>query len=112
MRQRGSAARSSTSCQDASDPAHVASLAALPTSLLTFVTTPLLTMPRFLRGRRASLPSLHLRRASLPSLRRGRGPSLHTLRLILLPNYGVARLIAVVLAMKHLLLLRLRISIP
>jgi len=37
---------------------------------------------------------------------------LHALRLILLLNYGVARLIAVVLAMKLLLLLRLRISIP
>ena len=37
---------------------------------------------------------------------------MHTLRLILLLNYGVARLVAVVLAMKHLLLLRLRISIP
>jgi hypothetical protein len=47
----------------------------------------------------------------LPPLRRG-GCPLPFLRLILLPNYRVTRLVTVVLALKLLLLLRLGISIP
>ena len=42
----------------------------------------------------------------------GRGRTLHRLRLIVLSHYGVLRLVLVVLALKHLLLLHARISIP
>lgn len=48
----------------------------------------------------------------LPPLRRRRGRTLHALRLIVLLHYGIARLITVILALKHRLLLRVRISIP
>lgn len=50
-------------------------------------------------------------RCSLPYLRRRCERSLRSLSLIVLLHYGVARLIAVVLALQHLLLLDDRISI-
>jgi hypothetical protein len=37
---------------------------------------------------------------------------LHSLRLIVLLHYGVLRLVTVILALQHLLLLHARISIP
>jgi hypothetical protein len=55
------------------------------------------------RGRARTLVNLLL---TLPRLR------LRALSLIVLPHYGVLRLIAVLLALQRLLLLHLRISIP
>ena len=49
---------------------------------------------------------------SLTCLRRRRGRALHSLRLIALLHYGVLRLVTVILALKHLLLLHARISSP
>jgi hypothetical protein len=50
---------------------------------------------------------------SQPCLRRRRGRTLHAPRLIVLLHYGVARLVTVILALQHLLLLlRARISVP
>ena len=43
---------------------------------------------------------------------RRRGRSLHCLLLIVLPHYGVTRLVTVTLAVKHLLLLHSGIPIP
>ena len=38
--------------------------------------------------------------------------ALHSLRLIVLLHYGIVRLVTVVLALQHLLLFRVRISVP
>ena len=43
---------------------------------------------------------------------RRRGRSLHCVLLIMLPHYGVARLVTVMLAVKRLLLLHSGIPIP
>ena len=59
-----------------------------------------------------ALPGASLLRRSLLSALRRRGRSLHCLLLIVLPHYGVARLVTVVLAAKHLLLLRSGIPVP
>src|SRR5438094_7407633 len=53
-----------------------------------------------------------LRRRSLRSPLRRCGRSLHCLLLIVLPHYGVPRLVTVVLAVKRLLLLHSRIPAP
>ena len=57
------------------------------------------------------LPATPLLRRSLLFALRRRGRSLHCLLLIVLPHYGVARLVTVILAAKHLLLLHSRISV-
>ena len=69
---------------------------------------------RTLRSHRLSRCILHSRRLSrhtLHSCRLSRR-TLHPLRLIMLLHYGVLRLVTVVLALKHLLLLHARISSP
>ena len=69
--------------------------------------------------RRWRVDTLHILRPGTPLLRRSlrsplrrRGRSLHCLRLIVLPHYGVARLVTIVLAVKRLLLLHSGIPIP
>jgi len=56
--------------------------------------------------------SLLLRLSARGRWRRRRGRALRSLRLIALLHYGVLRLVTVVLALKHLLLLHSRISVP
>ena len=58
------------------------------------------------------LPGTSLLRRSLLSLLRRHGRSLHCLLLIVLPDYGVTRLVAVILGVKRLLLLDPGIAIP
>ena len=72
----------------------------------------LLLKRRLWAGALFLLPGTSRPRRFLLSPQGGRGRSLHCLLLIVLPHYGVARLVTVVLAAKHLLLLRSGIPVP
>ena len=58
------------------------------------------------------LPRTSLLRRCLCFRLRRRGRSLHALLLIVLPHYGVTRLVTVMLAVKRRLLLRSGIPVP